>query len=302
LTETLVAAIGLILLVQATLAKGLWDIIFKVGILILFCYFGYLLIRSVLQEVKRREQLQKLTEKLESANLQLKRFDQAKSDFVDIASHQLRTPTTGFKGYMSMLLEEDFGPLNPEQRRAIQMCYDNTERMVSLIDNFLDITKIEAGKLDLNKQKVQIEDLIEEAFKILKFTAERKKLYLKFESPKEKLPELLVDPQRMRDVLFNLVDNALKYTMQGGVTVFCEKKENEMVIHVKDTGMGIPKEEQNILFGKFIRGDRAIVNPNGSGLGLFIIKKIVEQHQGKVWVESEGHGKGSTFSVSLPIK
>ena len=236
------------------------------------------------------------------ANAQLKKFDQAKSDFVSIAAHQLRAPVTGFRGYLSMLLEGDFGKLNSEQKRIIKLNLNNIERMVSLIDLFLDITKIEAGRLTLTKEKVQIEDLIRESLESLKFSAQRKNLYLEFREPEKKLPEIKIDSKRIKDVILNLVDNAIKYTEKGGVKVFAEKNNNEILVSVRDTGIGIPKEEVKLLFKKFVRGDRAVLNPSGSGLGLFIVKKIIEAHGGKVMVESEGEGKGSTFSFSLPIK
>lgn len=301
LTETLVAAIGLILLVQATLAKGLWDIIFRVGILVLFSYFGYLLIKAVIREIERRREVEKLAKELKTANLQLKQFDEAKSNFVNIVSHQLRTPVSIMRGHSSMLLEGDYGELTDEQKRVAREDLESAIRLSDFIDTFLNITKIEVGRLELRKEWTDMEELIREVAKEIKPLTEKKKLYLKVISPKASLPAVEVDRGYIRQVVMNLIDNGIKYTEKGGITVTMEQVNNEEQFHVKDTGMGIPLKEVSLLYQKFSRGKRAVINPDGSGLGLFIVKQFVELHGGRAWVESEGKGKGSTFSFSLPI-
>jgi len=299
-TELFTALIILVFLIQTLLAPNITQLLLRGGMLILVIFFGALLIRSVLQEVKRREQIQVLAQKLEEANKQLKRLDEAKTNFMNIAAHQLRTPISGIKGYLSMLLEGDYGELQDQQKKVMENNLKAADRMINLVDVFLDVSKIEVGRLKLTKEEVQPEDLIFGVIEQLSNLAKKKGLFLKFIRPRKRLSKLLVDPDKIHNVIINLTDNAIKYTEKGGITVLAEEKDNKVYVHVKDTGIGIPKKEVSTLFQKFSRGRRAVINPSGSGLGLFIVKQLVEAHGGKAWVESEGEGKGSTFSFSLP--
>lgn len=247
------------------------------------------------------DQIKKTNEDLEEANEHLKQLDQAKSEFVSIASHQLRTPMTGIMGYLSMMTSGDFGKVPKSQKGILENLLDASQRMIQLINLFLDVSKIESGKLILDRRPHQVEELITKAIDSLSKQARDKKLKLIFKKPKTKLPELQID-EKIYDVISNLIDNAIKYTGKGGITVSAEKTDGNVKVVVKDTGRGIPPEEAKQLFNKFVRGyGIAQVNPDGSGLGLYVARRLTEGHGGKIWVESEGKDKGSSFIFTLPI-
>lgn len=238
-------------------------------------------------------------EEVKHANSELKQLDEAKSNFVSIASHQLRTPVSGVRGYLSMLYEGDFGELKPKQKEIVEMNLANLERLNKLIDTFLDVTKIEAGKLVLDMELCNLSEIIESVIGEFSHQVTVKNIDLTFRSP-EKKSAVMCDPERIRHAIANLIDNSIKYTEEGSVEVSLTVKSGKERITVKDTGVGIKSEEAKHLFEKFVRasgGSR--INANGSGLGLYIVKKIIEGHDGKVWVESEGEGKGSSFIIEL---
>lgn len=248
--------------------------------------------------VRRMEETNK---ELGEANEHLKELDQAKSEFVSIASHQLRTPMTGIMGYLSMIVGGDFGKIDPALNKVLDSLLDASQRMIRLINLFLDVTKIESGKLVLDKQPMQLEDLIEKELDVVMKLAKDHGLKLVYKRPKVALPKLVID-DKITDVVLNLVDNAIKYTPKGSITVTSEREGEWVHVKVQDTGRGLDPKEAKNLFNKFVRGyGIAQVNPDGSGLGLYVARRIIEVHGGKIWVESEGVGKGSTFQFTLPI-
>ncbi|MBI3956815.1 MAG: GAF domain-containing protein [Candidatus Kerfeldbacteria bacterium] len=256
----------------------------------------------VMRNLRLFEAIQKANAELERANEHLRSLDQAKSEFISIASHQLRTPMTGIMGYLSMLVGGDFGKFDPNVTRILEGILTASKRMIRLINIFLNITKIEAGRFEIDKRPVQIAEIIETEFVELQKLAKDKGLKLKFDKPKEPLPLMMIDRDKMADVIQNLVDNAIKYTEKGSITVSTHAENGQMTVSVQDTGRGLKTDEAEKLFNKFVRGDGiARIHPDGSGLGLYIAKKIVEAHGGRVWVESEGEGKGSTFTFVVPV-
>lgn len=257
----------------------------------------------VLRNLRLFEAIQRANAELERANEHLRTLDEAKSEFISIASHQLRTPMTGIMGYLSMLVDGDFGSLDPKFTKILTELLEQSQRMIRLINIFLNISKIEAGRFELEKKPAHIEEVIDMQFIELAKLAKDKKLKLVFKRPKPELPEALVDRDKLADVIQNLVDNAIKYTEKGSVTVSGSTVDGMIRVDVKDTGRGLKKSEAEKLFNKFVRGDGiARIHPDGSGLGLYIAKKIIESHGGKIWVESEGEGKGSTFSFAVPVQ
>lgn len=256
----------------------------------------------VARNLKLFEQVKLANAELEDANRHLQQLDQAKSEFVSIASHQLRTPMTGIMGYLSMLTSGDFGQLKVEHVRILKNLLQESQRMIRLINLFLNVTKIEAGKFEFHPVPIDLVDLVDREIREVAKLAEEKKLKLVFDRPQKPLPQVLADPDKLQDVLLNLIDNAIKYTREGSVTVRVEHGPGELVVSVHDTGVGIPKDQVSELFNKFVRGSGiARLHPDGSGLGLFIAKRIIEGHRGRIWVESEGEGRGSTFRFSLPL-
>jgi signal transduction histidine kinase len=231
----------------------------------------------------------------------LKQLDTAKSEFLSIASHQLRTPISAVKGYLSMLLEGDFGKLQPEQTKIITDVFESSSRLARLINIFLNVSRIESGRFKLTLAPTDMNTIVEGVVKELQQQAKIKNLELKLELPKQPVV-INVDSDKIREVVLNLIDNAIKYTASGSITISQELRPKEFHFQTKDTGMGILPEEVGGLFKKFVRGTGvAQVNTQGSGLGLYIAQRVVAEHGGKIWVESEGVGKGSTFQFTIPV-
>lgn len=243
------------------------------------------------------------TEELRKANFELQKLDEAKSDFLSIASHQLRGPLTAIKGYLSMLLEGDFGQISQEQKNIFETLFKQANYLIELVQNFLDISRIEAGKMIVEKKPCQIENLIEA--QILEFVpkAKEKNLQIEFSRPKELLPKIKIDQEDIEMVLKNLIDNAIHYTEKGKITIVAKKIGQEIEVSVSDTGIGFSQEDLIRLFKKFSRLEEAKkIHVQGSGMGLYLIKEIIEAHQGNVWAESFGQGKGSKFCFRLPLE
>ncbi len=257
----------------------------------------------VARNIELYRQVQESNKDLAVANEHLKQLDQAKSEFVSIASHQLRTPMTGIMGYLSMMVQGDFGKTPKELTPILKNLLEESQRMIRLINLFLNVSKIESGKLILTKQPTHIEELIDKVVSVVKKIADDKKLKLSFERPKEPMPVVAMDQDKVGDVLTNLIDNAIKYTDAGSVTVSVEQKKNDLRISVQDSGIGIAPQDAKELFNKFVRGfGIAQIHPDGSGLGLYVARRVTEAHGGKIWVESKGKGKGSTFLFTLPLR
>ncbi len=256
----------------------------------------------VARNIQLFQQLRVTNDQLGFANEHLKELDQAKSEFVSIASHQLRTPMTGIMGYLSMMTQGDFGKLAPEHQKILSELLSESQRMIRLINQFLNVSKIEAGKFSYTKKPSQIEDTIDTIVRELTKNATDKGLKLIWKRPTTPLPKATVDPDKMADVVLNLIDNAIKYTTEGSITVTAEEEDSYIHVRIKDTGVGIQSGDASQLFNKFVRGSGiAKIQPGGSGLGLFIAKSVIDSHGGKIWVESEGEGKGSTFQFMVPI-
>jgi signal transduction histidine kinase len=264
--------------------------------------FGYFLVRSVKLEVQRKEELQSLSDQLAVANDKLRQLDKAKSEFISIASHQLRTPLTSIKGFSSLLLEGTYGAVPESQRPAVEKIYISNERLIQLVEDMLNISRIEAGRMEFDFQEAAIEDIADEAVKTLELTAKNKNLYLQWEKPAQPLPKLKLDITKIKEVISNMMDNAIKYTQKGGVTVRIEPGDKWVRVVVSDTGIGMDKEEIGMIFEKFQRGKQVShYHTDGTGLGMYIGKKIVAEHKGHIWAESDGKGKGSRFILELPI-
>lgn len=249
------------------------------------------------------EKMKKLNSQLKTANKNLKELDKAKSEFMSIASHQLRTPLTGVMGYLSMILNNDYGKMKKEQREVIKEVFEATQRLIRLVNIFLNITRIEAGRFVLTFADTDMKELVEKEVHELMPNAEKKGLKLNYHGPKKKIPIIKADSDKIKDIVINLVDNAIKYTEKGSIDVYLDKTDSMVELIVKDTGVGIAPSEAKKLFQKFVRaGGGAKIDASGSGLGLYILKRITEAHGGKVKVESEGAGKGTKFMVWIPIK
>jgi len=303
LTQALVGVIAILLLAQAITSETWFDRGWRFGLFLIFVYFGYLLIRSVIVEIQRRAELQRLYEEVD-------RLSRAKSEFISIASHQLRTPLTAIKGYISMLLEGSYGKFEEKSRSPLGKVYQSNERLISLVNDLLNISRIESGTLKLDLEKTSLDNMISSILDEIKIKADEKKLYLKWEKSPKPLPEITVDPGKIRQVILNIIDNCIKYTEKGGLIITTELKnpsaqwpQGKILIEIKDTGAGMTKEELEKMFESYSRGKAgASFWSAGLGLGLYIARKFTEIHGGRVWAKSEGPGKGSTFFIELPVK
>jgi two-component system phosphate regulon sensor histidine kinase PhoR len=285
LTEVFVFSLIIIFLLRTLISFSYQDMIYN-GIFTLFIILlGILLIRSVYVEVEQREKLEEL--------------NRIKSEFLSFASHQVKSPMAIAKGYAELIFE---GIENvPEQAKDFaKKIKESVDNLLVLIEEFMDYRRIEEGKIEFNFEKLDIISIIREIVEKMKLLAIEKKLSLDFES-KLDLLVMNVDKLRFSQVIQNLIDNAIKYTKEGWIKVKVDKEGNEVLISVSDSGIGMSKELQQKLFGQFVRDPSIKKEIRGTGLGLYIAKHIIEAHKGKIWTESEGIGKGSTFYIKLPM-
>jgi signal transduction histidine kinase len=239
------------------------------------------------------------TKRLKRANEKLQTLDETKDEFISMASHQLRTPLTSVKGYVSMVLEGDAGPLNDMQRKLLEQSFISSQRMVFLIADLLNLSRLKTGRFVIENVACNLAEVIEGEVMQLKETAAGKNLTLTYKAPK-KFPTLMLDETKIRQVIMNFVDNAIYYTPSGGkIEITLVEAEKTIEFTVKDNGIGVPDAEQHHLFNKFYRAKNAQkARPDGTGLGLFMAKKVIIA-QGGALIFSSSVGKGSTFGFSF---
>jgi len=281
--------------------------LFRGGVFLLVLTIGILLIRSVFREVDQREKIEKLAQELTQkndelyvANERLKELDMKKTEFVSIASHQLRSPLTAIKGYSSMILEGSFGPIQEQAKEAVHRIFESSQRLVVVIEDFLNVTRIELGKMKYEVSDFDLNKLAKTITTELKPVAARRNLKITYKAPRGDCM-VHADFGKTSQAVQNLIDNAIKYTEPGGkIDVSITKVDGKTRFAAKDTGIGISKEGMGKLFEKFSRAeDGTTINAIGTGLGLYVARQIVEAQGGKIWAESEGAGKGSTFFLEF---
>ncbi len=303
LTEILVGSIGLILFIQAWMSDVFWVRILNWSAFISFCVFGYYLIGATIGEIQKREQIEKMDKELRKTYKELKKLDIAKSEFISIASHQLRTPLTAIKGYVSLIGDRIYGEFPDKMQKPLRNVYSSVERLIKLVNDLLSISRIEAGKIKIEPEEFLLEDLINNILEELGNLAKAKKLYLKWEISKKPLVKVFLDRAKIRQVVLNIIDNAIKYTQTGGITINYKQKNGLCRLEIKDTGEGMTRAEISRLFKTFSRGAAGKRTwTEGAGLGLYIAKNFTEMHNGRIWVESTGKQKGSIFYIELPVK
>jgi len=227
----------------------------------------------------------------------LKQIDRLKNEFVHTVSHDLRSPLTAILGYVDLL--DRVGSVNEQQREYIHRVQNSVQSVTTLVNDLLELGRIEAG-YDSQKEIVPLEGIIRYALETLGGQVSEKKLHLHLNLPME-IPQMRGNPIRLRQMLDNLIGNAIKYSLENGeITIDLEAQNDQVILRISDTGPGIPINDQPHIFEKFFRGSNVPKGVGGSGLGLAIVKSIVDNHQGRIWVDSQP-GKGSTFTVVLPL-
>ena len=301
-TELLAFSLWVFILIRTLVATSFTDKILNGGLLLVTVIIGVLLIKSVYKEVRQREKIQKLAEDLEKANARLKELDQQKSEFVSIASHQLRSPLTAIRGYTSMLLEGSFGDITPKAREAIEKVTESSRHLVNLVEDLLNISRIEQGRMVYDFVTVDLGKMTEDIIGALMPNAQKNNLDISFTTDGKGPYNTVADYEKIRQVVLNLVDNAIKYTPKGFVKVKIErnKTKNKILLSVTDSGVGVTPELKDRLFEKFSRGDeKTKLHVNGTGLGLYVAKEMLKAHSGNIWVESLGEGRGATFFIEF---
>jgi len=231
-----------------------------------------------------------------------KTVERMKTEFVSIAAHQLRTPISAIKWTLRMILDGDLGPISDEQKDFLDKTYKSNERMINLINDLLNVTRIEEGRHLYNLVLVNLEEVVQNIASTYAEILAQKKLTLDFHKPPQSLPQAKIDVEKMSLVVSNLIENAIKYTPAGGtISVSVALDRQNLQVSVHDTGMGILKDQQDRIFTKYFRGSNAVrMETEGTGLGLFIAKNIVETHGGKIWFVSEAN-RGTTFAFTVPV-
>ncbi|OHA46651.1 MAG: hypothetical protein A3A80_02185 [Candidatus Terrybacteria bacterium RIFCSPLOWO2_01_FULL_44_24] len=244
-----------------------------------------------------------MSEYIDKANEQEEKMNKLKSEFISIAAHQLRAPLSGIKWTFRMLLDEDWGAMTSEQKQAIERASTANERLIALVNELLDVSRIEEGRIGYNFKSAYIEKIIESVKEEFYLIALGKNIKLEFIHSPAPIPLIAIDEERIGLAINNLLSNAINYTLAGGkITIKSEALEEEIRVSITDTGVGIPKDEIKKLFVKFFRASNVIrMQSSGTGLGLFIVKNIIERHGGKIWAESQ-EGHGSVFTFTIPFK
>ncbi|MDW7731373.1 MAG: ATP-binding protein [Methanolobus sp.] len=261
-----------------------------------------LLMEDITEHTRLEEELRDSYVKLENAYAELKEEDETKTDFISTASHELRTPLTVINSYLEMFEDGMLGELDENQCEKLAVMRSQTDHMVRLVEDMLDSLRLESRKFKIQKYPLKLETIAKSAVEELSKQADLKEhtMSLKVHG---RLPEIEGDAQRIKQVFNNLLTNAVKYTPnEGRIEIEMEEEKKHILVSISDSGIGIPEKEHERIFGKFYTvGSKFLTRESERmGLGLTIAKGIVEAHGGRIWVESEGEGKGSIFYFTLP--
>ncbi len=308
-TEILVAIIVLTLLFEGLRTESLLSAAVKYLFSGLVLWLGYLLVKSVKKEIAQRIELANLNttlkvsnEQLATANLRLKELDNQKTEFLSIASHQLRTPLSIINGYIELLADGGYGKMPTPALGVFANITNNTDHLIRLVNEFLDITHIEQGRAKFTFAPADVRDIVDEVTRELESQLKNKDLEIDWRRP-ERAVIATIDREKIRHVIFNFVDNAIKYSEHGAITITVKSEKGGVAVRVKDRGLGFGPVDQANFFQKFYRGKNVEgVNVTGTGLGLFVASKFVEGHQGNIWAVSPGPGRGSEFGFWVPLQ
>lgn len=271
---------------------------------VLTVIIGTVLIRNIKREIEQKNQIEKLASNLEKANAKLKQMDKLKSEFVSIASHQLRSPITAISGYASLISEGSYGPVPEKMKEPVERIVQSARMMAVSIEDYLNVSRIEAGNMKYNLEDFNLIDEAEHICDDLRPEALKRGLVLLFRRRLTGKGIVHADIGKVQQIVHNLINNSIKYTTKGAITVFAhdDMEKKKVFIDILDTGIGMNPETLHSIFQKFERGDKAnTVNVKGTGLGLYVALKMAEAMNGTITAHSEGEGKGSRFTIELPL-
>jgi len=254
---------------------------------------------------RSEDELEDKAEHLQIAIIEARAANQAKSEFLSSVSHELRTPLTAIIGLSQLLQKKYYGPLNEKQEEYVRDILESSQHLLSLINDILDLSKVEAGKLKLELSETNIKEAIDSSLLLVKEDAAKKRIGIRSTISDEVLKaKITADKRRFKQIMVNLLSNAVKFTdLNGEVDIEAKILGDELIVSVSDTGVGISKEEQGKIFDAFYQVQFKLTNKSpGTGLGLSLVKRFVEQHHGRIWVESEGPGKGSRFIFTISLR
>lgn len=294
LAQLLILIIISINVIQLLHSASPLDYFLKFTLLFFIVVLGAALILAIKKEVKRKEEM-------EAANSQLRKLDQTKSEFISMASHQLRTPLTTMKGFIGVMKNGSYGKLPENFEEPLDIMETANERLILLVEEMLSVSQIESGKMAFDFKEENVNELIDELGDSFRIAAKNRGLILQIKKSVH-LPSVRMDYNKMRETLSNIIDNAIKYTNEGNILIQTAREENCVIISIKDSGIGITQDEQKHLFEKFTRGERAReLKKSGVGLGLYLGKKIIEAHRGHIYAHANAKGPGATFVVQIPL-
>lgn len=263
---------------------------------------GILMIRSMFREVEIENTVEELVRRLHKNNLDLKKLDIQKSEFISLASHQLRGPLSNIYGYISMLLEGDYGDVPAHLKEPMTRIYQSTSFLGFLVNDFLNVSRIDKGEMEYTIEDFDISDFLAKTVSEFSVSAQAAKLDLIREFSDDKEIMIRADKNKIKQIISNLLDNAIKYTPKGFVSVNLAQTDSEAIITIKDSGIGLTQKIKNQLFKKFVRDVNASkVNVTGSGLGLYVASMMAKGMDSKIWAESAGENQGTTFYVEIPL-
>ena len=304
--EILIVILEIQALIYLLQSESIFSLIASLLSAMLIFIIGSWLLKNIKKEHKINKKLEQKILELEKLNTHVKDLNRKKSEFLSIATHQLRAPLTVVKGQLSMLLEGSYGQMNDKMQDAVKKIYDSVDRMSITVSDFLNVSRIEQGRMRYNFKNIKLNELLSSIYEELQDLAKKKGLEFTLDiCPELKNTETQVfaDYDKLRHVIFNITENAIKYTKSGFVKIsYCSRAGKYAHIEIKDSGVGISKDEIKDLFSKFVRAKNVYgVNVIGSGLGLYIAREIMHAHNGRIWAKSKGLGKGASFFVELPF-
>ncbi len=302
--EALITTLVLLDASQVFFSSSRTEFVANLITILLIILFGSFLIRSVKKEIAAKERNEQLAKDLAHANARLRELDRQKSEFVSIASHQLRSPLAAIRGYASMMLEGSYGKLPEKVRGIVERIQESSAFMALSIEDFLDVSRIEQGRMKYEFSEVNLHSVAEKVVDELRSSALKRGLVLMFKSDCKGNCMVKADHGKIRQIIYNLIDNAIKYTKKGSINVLAhdDVEQHTFFITIQDTGIGMSEETRKAIFEKFVRAKNAnSVNVQGTGLGLYVAKQMIEAMGGKITPRSEGEGKGSSFTIELPL-